>query len=579
MNKFHVLLLAICLTTHGFAAAGVKRFKTKVDEGQEYWNDVGREELDSALNVQLNTNVAKNVILFLGDGMSIATQTAARIYKAQKESRGGEESKLAFEDFPHVGFSKTYCVDKQVPDSAATATAFLTGVKANFHTVGVDNSVKNKDCSTFSDEGKVDSIVKWAQEAGKRTGLVTSTRITHATPASAYAHSPEREWECDAYIKEDIGDDWQQKCSTVKDIAKQLIEDEPGSHINVLMGGGLKAFGQSHDVRWDDDWDCDRLDGADLINEWNEKKTKEESTHAFVKTRTELMEVDDSTEYLLGLFHNGHLPWEHVKVEDELDIPTLAEMTKKAITMLQKGDNGFFLMVEGGRIDHGHHDSTAHRALDEAVAMDNAVEEALKLTDEEDTLIVVTADHAHAMTFNGYPKRGQEIVGLASLADDDLPMTTLMYSTGPGFNYTTIDGDVVRWNLTGVNVQDFENLQQGEAYTEAANHGGEDVSIYASGPMSHLFHSLHEQNYIAHAMAYAACIGANNDIGSHCKESTSTTEATTTDGAKTTIDPNTWTYVAIGLGLPAIYAIFAIFAAVQLGRWCYGKKGTKAAAT
>ncbi|CAL4129111.1 unnamed protein product, partial [Meganyctiphanes norvegica] len=519
----HLILLVSCITQWTDAAspsATARRFKTKIDEGQSHWNDIGREELKAALDVQLNTNVAKNVILFLGDGMSIATITAARIYKGQKEGKGGEEGKLAFEDFPHAGLSKTYCVDTQVADSASTATAFLTGVKTNYHSVGVDKNVLNKDCSTFNEESKVHSVVQWAQDAGKKTGVVTSTRITHATPSAAYAHTPEREWECDSHIKRDIGDDYLTECSEVKDIARQLIEDEPGASINVLMGGGLQAFQlPSHQVRWDDDWNCERLDGKDLIDEFITKKTEAGKTKAVVTNMTDLMNVDDSTEYLLGLFWNTHLPYEHVKEEEELDIPTLAEMTEKAITMLQKGDNGFFLLVEGGRIDHAHHDGTAKRALDEAVAMDKAVEAALKLTNEEDTLIVVTADHAHAMSFNGYPDRGSEIVGLGTMADDDLPLTTLMYNTGPGFNYTTnADGEVVRWNLTDTTVTDFEHLQQGEVYMEWSNHGGEDVAIYAKGPMSYLFHSLHEQNYIAHAMAYAACIGADTDVGSHCPE-------------------------------------------------------------
>merc|ERR1712212_450346 len=104
------------------------------------------------------------------------------------------------------------------------------------------------------------------------------------------------------------------------------------------------------------------------------------------------------------------------------------------------------------------------------------------------------------------------------LSDDGLPFTTLMYSTGPGFNYTTDENDtVVRYDLTDTNVTGFHFLQQGEVYMEWSNHGGEDVAIYAQGPMAHLFHSLHEQNYIAHAMAYAACIGANTDVGTHCQ--------------------------------------------------------------
>ncbi|XP_047482851.1 alkaline phosphatase-like [Penaeus chinensis] len=525
LTKALLLLHIVLVSGAPFIA---KRYRKTQMEDQNYWNNLAQNELKRALGVEKNTNVAKNVILFLGDGMSIPTLTAARIYKGQQKNRGGEEGHLTFEAFHHMGLSKTYNVDKQVPDSAGTGTAYLTGVKTNYKTIGFDASIKYDDCQTMYENNKVYSIAKWAQDAGKRSGVVTSTRVTHATPASTYAHVANRDWECDGAIKaEDM-----QKCPELKDIARQLIEDEPGSSLNVIMGGGYQNFDANAVDRPNDPLDnqwasCKRKDGRDLVKSWLQKKHESGVKHQFVRTRTELNDVDTSDiEYLFALFSNGHMPYEHEKKSLGLDVPTLAEMTEKAIEILSSQDNGFFLLVEGGRIDHAHHDTLAHRALDEAVAMDEAIEKALNLTSEEDTLIVVTADHAHTMSISGYPSRGQEIIGLAALGDDGLPYTTLMYANGPGYNYTTIKDEseggylVSRWNISQEVATGWDYTQLAAVPRNSETHGGDDVAIYANGPMAHLFHTLHEQNYIAHAMAYAACIGANQD---HCKSTTKTT--------------------------------------------------------
>ncbi|KAK7065464.1 hypothetical protein SK128_010051 [Halocaridina rubra] len=526
MRSFTLQILLALHTVLGVFSSPfhAKRYRKTQLEDQTYWNRIAQNELHRALGQQWNTNVAKNVILFLGDGMSIPTLTAARIYKGQLSKRGGEEGSLTFENFPHVGLSKTYNVNKQVSDSASTATAYLTGVKTNYKTVGVDGSVTHNDCQTMFEGNKVHSIVKWAQDAGKRTGVVTSTRLTHATPAATYAHVPNRDWECDGSIEVEHFE----KCPDLKDIARQLIEDEPGNSINVIMGGGYQNFdanatGLPNDPLDDDTHKCQRKDGRRLTQEWMDKKEAIGAKYAFVRSKSDLSNVDiAATEYLFGLFSNGHIPFEYEKVKKNLDIPTLAEMTVAAINVLERGPNGYFLLVEGGRIDHGHHDSHAHMALDEAVAMDRAVEEALRLINREETLIVVTADHAHTMSISGYPARGQDITGLAAIGNDGLPYTTLMYANGPGYNYTVIheddddddDFEVARWNITQEQATSWEYTQLAPVPMTSETHGGDDVAIYATGPMSHLFHTLHEQNYIAHAMAYAACIGANND---HCE--------------------------------------------------------------
>ncbi|CAL4059846.1 unnamed protein product, partial [Meganyctiphanes norvegica] len=496
-----------------------RKYQRPDDISQKYWNDEAQKELKEALALELNTNVAKNVILFLGDGMSIPTLTAARVYKGQQLLQSGEEGNLVFEKFDHVGLSKTYNVNKQVPDSAGTGTAYLTGVKTNYKMIGVDARVQYNECKTQVEGTNLYSIIKWAQDAGKKTGVITSTRITHATPAATYAHVANRNWESECNIDEEN----KKNCPRLKDIARQLVEDEPGSKINVIMGGGFQCFDANITVIPGDPEDpdpnaCERQDGRQLWKDWIKNKEKQGVKHAFVRNKSQLNKVKDDTEFLMALFANGHIPYEHVKREKHMDLPTLPEMTEKAIKMLSNPE-GFVLLVEGGRIDHAHHDTKAHRALDETIFLDQAVEHAMHLTKKEDTLIVVTADHSHTMTINGYPERGQDILGFAGVADDGLPYTTLMYANGPGSNYTVAVDDTgvyssVRLNLTGAPINSWEYTQMSTVPRESETHGGDDVAIYASGPMSHLFHNNHEQNYIAHAMAYAACIGANRD---HCK--------------------------------------------------------------
>lgn len=146
--------------------------------------------------------------------------------------------------------------------------------------------------------------------------------------------------------------------------------------------------------------------------------------------------------YISGLFSDDHL---HYNLENVTAEPKLAEMVEKAIKILQKEKNGFYLFVEGGKIDMAHHESKARIALDETVEFAKAVQKAYELTNEKDTLIVVTADHSHTMTMNGYPARGYDILGIFGKSNDSLPYTTLSYANGPG--YYAESSNQVRHNL------------------------------------------------------------------------------------------------------------------------------------
>lgn len=366
--------------------------KELTEASSEYWLEKGKKHLNEKLERKLNENVAKNVVFFLGDGMSIPTLAAARVLL------GGEEKFLSFEKFPYIGLSKTYCVDYQVPDSACTATAYLTGVKGNYGTIGLNGKVKRGDCFAGLDKTtQTKSIAKWAAESGKLVGLVTNTRVTHASPSGLYAHIAERDWEDDTWVLED--------CDNVDrpvDIAIQLMNSE--IDFNVILGGGRKHFIGKSKID-EEGYAGSRSDERDLINEWKQKRQSKGDKYSYVWNRESLKSVESTNDYLFGLFEPSHMLY-HLEAKDlgkEETEPTLEEMTEKAIEILSKGKNGFFLFVEGGRIDSGHHGNLAHVALDETLEFSKAVDLARNKLSKDDSLIVVTSDHSHTMSMSGYP--------------------------------------------------------------------------------------------------------------------------------------------------------------------------------
>ncbi|XP_053362691.1 alkaline phosphatase, tissue-nonspecific isozyme [Clarias gariepinus] len=504
MIRFLLCVLCLLLTASG------KSIQLD-EENPEFWRTQARATLNSALRRKLNTNVAKNIVLFLGDGMGVTTITAARILKGQLEGRPGEETVMNMDTFPYVGLSKVYTVDFQIPDSSSTGTAYLCGVKTNLNVVGLSAAARNGVCRSQTGN-EVTSILKWAKDAGKSIGIVTTTRVQHATPAAAYAHSASRKWYSDADMPA------MAKRDGCTDIASQLLSN---TDIDVIIGGGRKYMTPKGTP--DPEYPTDpssagvREDNRNLIDEWiNMKKGK---VARYVWNKTEFDAVDpETTDYLMALFEPSDLRFEVER--DPLMDPCITETTEKAIRILQKNPRGFFLLVEGGRIDQGHHASRVSMALHETVALDNAVARALELTNEEETLSIVTADHSHSLSFNGYPFRGNSILGKSPVFGTDmLPYTTLMYGNGPG--HKIINNK--RPDIRKVDTKSKDYVQYAAVPLDTETHGGEDVAVLARGPMAHLFQGVNEQSYIAHAMAYAACVGANQN---HCYTARSPAHAT-----------------------------------------------------
>nr|XP_020469226.1 alkaline phosphatase, tissue-nonspecific isozyme isoform X1 [Monopterus albus]XP_020469301.1 alkaline phosphatase, tissue-nonspecific isozyme isoform X1 [Monopterus albus] len=494
-------LLSLCLCMI-LGSLGKPLFPEQ-EKDPKFWNEWAQETLKNALKLQPLNNKAKNLILFLGDGMGIPTVTAARILKGQLNGQMGEETQLEMDKFPFVSLAKTYNTNAQVADSAGTATAFLCGVKANEGTVGVSAAAVRFQCNTTKGN-EVTSILRWAKDTGKSVGIVTTTRVNHATPSAAYAHSVNRDWYSDNEMPAEA---LQDGC---KDIARQLFENIP--NIDVIMGGGRKFMfpKNTSDVEYPKigKHNGTRNDGRNLVQEWTDRM-KDKKGH-YVWNKKQLLSLNpDKVDYLLGLFEPLDMTYD-LERNTETD-PSLTEMVEVAIKILRKNPSGFYLLVEGGRIDHGHHEGKAKQALHEAVELDRAVSRADLLTSIHDTLTVVTADHSHTFSFGGYTPRGNPIFGLSPfLSDiDQKPYTAILYGNGPG--YKIVNG--VRENVSTIDYKENNYLAQAAVPLSSETHGGEDVAVFAKGPLAHLFHGVHEQHYIPHVMAYAACIGQNRE---HC---------------------------------------------------------------
>lgn len=501
---------AIVLTLAAIAAAPVSAV-----EDTAFWVEDGKRTLADQKRISPNTGRAKNVIFFVGDGMGVSTVTAARILQAQLAGGDGERNVLAFERLPYLALSKTYSANQQTSDSAPTMTAMIAGIKTNDGMIGIGPEVSRGSTDTaLIEKYKVKSLVQMAEAAGLSTGIVSTARITHATPAAAYAHSSERNWERDTQVP--VG-------AMNKDIASQLIDNfggdsGDGDGIEVVLGGGRREF-LPNTLTDPEDVGAKgrRADGRNLAAEY---ETKFNGKFVYDRAGFDAFDID-SGKRLLGLFEQSHMQYEHDRSADQGGEPSLAEMTEKAIEILRRNPKGFVLLVEAGRIDHAHHLGNAYRALTDTMALSDAVETAMKMTDERDTLIVTTADHSHVFTIAGYPKRGNPILGKVveagrdtpALALDGNPYTTVSYANGLGFRENSpiesaygdgLGAQVGRFtDLSRIDTESPDFHQEALVPLSSETHAGEDVAIYAGGPRAHLFRGTREQNYIFYVMKYA----------------------------------------------------------------------------
>ena len=421
---------------------------------------------------------AKNVIFFLGDGMGPVTVTAARILKYK------EEGSLNMDKLPRTARIKTFSLDAQTTDSAPSMAAYMTGVKTRNETLSLDattkafapsrdattnvaNSVNN--CPATGNGTASATLLELAIAKGKATGVVSTARLTHATPAATYAHVCHRNAEYE--------------------IARQAAPGGAGyntalgSGVDVLMGG-ISQYWTPFNATSNK---LGRPDGRDLVAEMKAKG------YSFVSDLPSLSAAPVAAgTKLLGLYDfavaQGHMSYNLDR--DPNKEPSLAQMTVKSLDILSKNANGFFLMVEGGRIDHALHETNAARALDETIAFDDAIKAAIDKVKTFDptlanTLIVVTADHDHTMAFNGYGKRGDSPLGLSNSFVDGtpnkdkngVPYTTLVF--GGGSNRPDTRGVLTTPGVTDINYLQEVAVRRGGKGSET--HGGGDVIMMSAG--------------------------------------------------------------------------------------------------
>ena len=319
-------------------------------------------------------NGAKNVILFIGDGMGWAQVVVARNFV---HGAGGE---LNMERLEHSGYVSTFSLQSLITDSAAAATAMATGHKTVNGVIG--QSVHGEEYKT---------ILEIARDMGKSTGLVTTTEVTHATPAAFAAHEDSRERS--GAIAEDY-----------------LRSSRP----DVIMGGGLQA------------WTAVPL------------KEARDMGYKAVFTKEELERLDAAnTDKLLGLFDTGRMSF---AMDRRMDEPSLIDMSLKALGILSKNQEGFFLLIEGGLIDHAGHNNDNRAVLYDTIAFDEtvgAVTEWLKTNSLSDkTLVIVTSDHetgglAVTGPKNYLPKRGDK-VEIKWVSGHHTAVDVPIWAQGPG---------------------------------------------------------------------------------------------------------------------------------------------------
>lgn len=454
----------------------------------------GLTTLQRQLDLKPRRGRAKSVILFVGDGMGLSTVNAARIFEGQSRGVDGESNMLAFERLPHLALQKTYSTNTQVVDSAASASAMLTGVKTDNGVIGFTGAANRGECASAKG-ARLTTLAELARSRGKAAGVVTTTRLTHATPAAVYAHTVHRDWESDADTPAPA------QAAGCIDIARQLVEAPAAVKLNVAMGGGGARFAPAAAGGR-------RKDGRDLLEAWRTGAPRSVTVSDVTGLRALRPGFQD---HVLGLFAADHLPYEADRLREGAGVPTLAEMTTTAIRLLAADRDGYFLLVEGGRIDHASHGNNAFRTLSETVAFDQAVKAALVAVDLDETLVIVTADHSHGLVISGYADRGAPILGLAGdegepvLAGDGKPYTTLSFATGPG---GPINKDA-RDDPSDDNLQSPGYRQHAAVSLPSSAHSGEDVPVYADGPQAHLINGVVEQSYLYYVMRHALGLSPN----------------------------------------------------------------------
>lgn len=356
-----------------------------------------------------------NVILFIPDGFGPAHGTMAREFK-RTYLQTGDTLTL---DRIEVGSIRTHASDSLITDSAASATAYSTGVKTYNGAIGVDD-----------ERLPLATVLQAARQRGLATGVVTTTRVTHASPGAFVAHVPSRSME--------------------NEIAEQLLQTRP----DLAIGGGLRFF-------LPEDAGGARPDGRNLV---------EEARAAGYTVALDRQALDDvSALPVIALLADDHLPYE---VDRQAGEPSLADLTRKALALLSGHEQGFFVMIEAGRIDHGAHSNDIAATLHDVLAFDEAMRVALDFVEQDgNTLLISVADHE-----TGGLTLGRSIDGRSGYAWHPPVVARVKASHGPiiaALRARSGEAAAVLEEFTGI---DDLSEAEAEALAVAADTGGRGLS-------------------------------------------------------------------------------------------------------
>jgi alkaline phosphatase len=451
---------------------------------------------------------AKNVIVFIGDGMGISTISATRVMSV------GVDGNLVMDQFPHSALSRTADADHITADSASTMTSMMTGVNTNSGVIGFGAETEFADFNADGDGAPLPTALELAKQRGMKVGVVSTARITHATPAACYSHINDRDQEAAIAL---------QALPTDTTFNSAL-----GSGLDLMLGGGRQFFIPS--TRLDEEGEAgSRTDSRDLRAEF------QAAGYSYVWNSDGFERATVSDLPLLGLFERSHMEYEVDRLSDTGGEPSLSDLAVKAVALLEESTHrrqGYFLMVESGRIDHAHHAGNAFRALHDAEELDRAIGATLTTVDLRETLVLVTADHSHVFTMAGYPLRAVKDLAypvvsapegylsspynnifdvvydidatgnvVAAADASGVPYTVLGYQNGPGHRSgprvdPASDPFPGLSGLTGGGSNDSQYLQEAAVPLSSETHAGEDVALFAAGPSSELVRGTVKNSHV-----------------------------------------------------------------------------------
>jgi alkaline phosphatase len=309
------------------------------------------------------------IILFVGEGLSPDRLTVTRVYA------GGADKPLTLDSLPYSALLRNYSANAVTPDDAAAATAIATGTKVNNGAIGVDR------------EGKaLKNVIELAQNSGRMTGLVTNARLTNPTLASFYAHNLTK------------GDR--------QSLARELVE---GSNIDLVLGGGAQDFLPT-------DQGGTRMDGRDLLT------YIQNAGYDLVRTREELDEIPRWRQAkLFGVFSETDLPYANPKDEEPSEQPSLADMVRRGIELLQFNSGGYLLIVDAGLMGKAAESQNAEQMLIETVELDRAIALALDYAGVNSTILVCGDVTKPGLILNGTPPRSLTGAALFEGQEDGKP--------------------------------------------------------------------------------------------------------------------------------------------------------------